>query len=197
MTLRGLRTIVENQGRWNILEARNVVEAKTAATRSRPEIIVISNKRSQLDGVQVTQAILTVASDLRVLLLCENITLIQKAFEAGVLGYLVKNQIETDLLAAIDQLLLGRTFFTAETIRVLRVRYHRNPYQGEHKTLTPREVGILREIAEGKSNRDIANSLGISIRTVENHRAEIMNKMNFGNVCELVRYAVRTGLIEA
>lgn len=192
----GLHTIVQSQARWNILEARNAVEAKTAATRSRPEIIVISNKRSQLDGVLVTHSILTADSGLRVLMLSDDITLIQKAFEAGVLGYLLKSQVETDLLVAIDQLLVGRTFFTAETIRLLRVRYHRNPYREEHKPLTPREVVILAYIAEGKSNKDIANILGISIRTVENHRAEIMKTLNFGNVCDLVRYAVRAGLIE-
>lgn len=196
VTLQGLRTIIHTQGRWHILEARNAIEAKTASLRSHPEVIVIHHKSSQLDGAQLTSLILTVASDLRVLLVCEDYTMVQRAFEAGVLSYLLKSHVEADLLPALDQLLQGRAFFRAETVRLLRVRYHRNPYQGEHPPLTAREVAVLQQIAEGKMNKDIAAGFGISLRTVENHRAEIMKKLHLENVTDLVRYAIRTGLIE-
>lgn len=196
MTTEGIRRIVTRQAPWKILEARNFVEAKTANERSRPDIIVIHNKRPQLDGVQVTQAILNFASDSKVLFLAHDNSMVHSAFGAGALGYLSRKQMESDLLAAIEQILLGRTFFTAEVVRLLRLRHHRNPYPGEHKTLTPREVTILQQIALGTPNKDIATAYGISIRTVENHRAAIMEKLGLKNLSELVRYAVRTGLIE-
>lgn len=196
VTMEGLRAIVTGQPPWKILEARNSVEAKTAATRSHPDVIVINHKRDQLDGIQVTEFLLSSAADLRVLLVCDDHTIIQRAFEVGVLGYLLRSQAEGDLLPAVDQLLRGRTFFTAEMIRMLRIRYHRNPYQGEHPTLTAREIGILQQIAEGTTNKDIASGLEISIRTVEHHRAEIMKKLKLENLSELVRYAIRIGLIE-
>jgi len=123
--------------------------------------------------------------------------MIHSAFAAGALGYLRRNQVDADLLPAIDQLLVGRTFFTAEAVRLLRVRYHRNPYPGEHKTLTPREVVILQQIAIGTHNKGIATQLEISVRTVEHHRATIMDKLGVQNLSELVRYAIRTGIIEA
>ncbi len=196
VALEGLRTIVNSRPSCHILEARNESEAKTAARRSHPDLIVISHKPSQLDGAQVVQQVLSAASNLRVLFICGDNTMIQRAFEAGALGYLLKSHVEADLLPAIGQLMQGRTFFTAETIKLLRIRYHRNPYQGEHQTLTAREAGILQQIAEGKMNKDIATELGVSIRTVETHRAEIMKKLKLESLSELVRYAIRTGLIE-
>lgn len=196
VTFQGLRAQVTCHGHWRVLEARDAVEAKSATARSHPGVIVIHHTKSQLDGAQLTQEILRTASDLNVLLVCDDYTMIQRAFEVGVLGYVLTNRVNTDLVPAIDQLWLGRTFFTAETIKLLRVRYHRNPYQREHPTLTQREVGILQQIAEGKTNKDIGADLGISVRTVENHRAEIMKKLNLENVTELVRYAIRNGFIE-
>src|ERR1700746_2380215 len=168
----GLRAILSHLGpQWKLLDARNLVEANTATERSRPDIILINHKLPQLDGVHITQSILTVASNSQVLFVSGDNSMIHSAFGAGALGYLRASQVEADLLAAIEQLLLGRTFFTAEAVRLLRVRYHRNPYPGEHKTLHPREVVILQQIALGTQNKDIAHQLEISLRTVENHRA--------------------------
>ena len=196
ITFQGLRTLITTHRSWKILEARNAVEAKTAAVRSQPSVVVIHHTKAQLDGIQLTQGILTTASELSVLLVCDDYTMIQRAFEVGVLGYILTSRVKIDLMPAIDQLLQGRAFFTAESIKGLRIRYYRNPYQGEHPTLTQREVGILQQIAEGKINKEISLALGISVRTVENHRAGIMKKLRFEHVSELVRYAVRNGIIE-
>lgn len=193
----GLTRIIDQQGRWKVLQARNSREAKTATETSRPDIILVDNKLPQLDGVRVTHTLLTVVSDSRILFLSEDDSMINSAFAAGVLGYLPKNRVDADLIAAIEQILLGRTFFLAQAVRLLRIRHNRNPYPGEHETLTPREVSILRHVALGDSNRETAEKLEISIRTVEVHRAALMEKLQLKNINDLVRYAIRTGIIEA
>lgn len=196
--MEGLWIIVNRLGtQWKFLEARNVPEAKTAAERSRPDIILVNHKLPQLEGVRVVQSILALASASAILFLADDNSMIQGAFAAGALGYLRRNQTETDLLPAIEQLLLGRTFFTAEAVRLIRIRHHQNPYPGEHKTLSPREVIILQQIALGTPNKDVAAKFEISVRTVEHHRAAILDKLGLQNLSDLVRYAVRTGLIEA
>lgn len=197
MTLDALRSLLNRLGPLKILEARDLLEAKTAVERSRPDIILVNHKLPWLDGVQVTQTILTSVSESRVIFLADDNSMVHSAFGAGALGYLRRNQVESDLQAAIDQLMLGRTFFTAEIVRLLRLRHHRNPYPAEHKDFSSREVNILQQIALGTPNDEIGTKLGLSTRTIEGHRATIMKKIGAQSVSELVRYAIRTGMIEA
>jgi DNA-binding NarL/FixJ family response regulator len=192
-----LRRIVGHLAFSRILEARTLVEAKTATDRSSPDIIVVSHKMPQLNGIQVAQTILTAKSNSLVLFLFGDNSMIDGAFAAGALGYVRTDHIEADLPEAIEQLLLGRAFFTVEAVRLLRMRHHRNPYPGEHATLTPREVTVLQQVALGTPMREIATNLELSIRTVEHHRATIMAKLKLQSVSDLVRYAIRTGLIQA
>lgn len=208
VTTHGLRGILERRGRWApILEARNEKEAITAASLSKPDIILIKNKkaygnngtsvqRTDMDGTQVTRSILNAVSCLRILMVCDDNTMVQRAFEAGALGYLLSDQAERELEAATEQLLLGRTFFSAAAVRSLRVRYHRQPYPHEYPELTPSEVKIIQQMAEGRSKDDIATALRVSQRSVESSLAVIMAKAGLKNQSELVRYAIRLGLIE-
>lgn len=197
ITIASLTGIVTRSSSWKILEARNLLQAKTATERSEPDVTLISHKMPQIDGVQVTQAILNSVPRSRVLFLYDDNSMVHSAFAAGVLGYVLRSQVDADLMPAIDQLLLGRAFFTAEAIRLLRLREHRNPYPGEHKALSPREVTVLQQIALGFAHKDIASNLQISSRTVEHHRAAIMDKLELKTPSDLVRYAIRTGLIQA
>lgn len=208
-TLQEACTILNNHAPFTvILEARNGQEAVTAASTSKPDIIIIrnrkpyvngekDNKKSQIDGIQITRSILTAVSSLRILMVCDDNTTIQAAFEAGVLAYVLTDEVQTELMSAIEQLLLERTFFSAAAIRILRVRYQGRPYPSEFPDLTAREVQIVKLLAEGKMNKDVGVELNISERTVENTRATIMEKLKLRNFSDLVRYAVRKGIIEA
>jgi DNA-binding NarL/FixJ family response regulator len=195
----GLRALLETQDGWKIIaEASNGHEALAHAVRFRPDIIIMDLLMPQMDGLDATRRVLDSAPESRILALGEIVTegIIEKALRAGALGYVRIADAERDLIPAVEALLQGRTFFTAQVVRQLCQDLRQQTPTNGHSALTPREAEIVQRLAEGGKNRELAKLLGLSIRTVENHRARIMKKLNLSSFSDLVRYAVRSGLVE-
>jgi DNA-binding NarL/FixJ family response regulator len=200
VTRRGVRVLLESQLGWRVVaEASSGHEAVNRAIELRPDIIVLSVTMRELNGLDVTRLILKAVPQARVLVLTAYQTeeMIERAFQAGVRGYVLKSDAEADLVAAVTALLQGRIFFTSAASQVLveHLRRGRNE-NGNHHGLTVREAEIVQLLAEGHSNKQVAGVLNISSRTVENHRAQIMQRLSLSSFSGLIRYAVRIGIVE-
>ena len=186
---RGLRKMLERAGCRVIGETKESDEALRQATRFRPDIIIADVTIPESAALQAMQLILKTMPGTRFLALGRAApdAVLHAMFAAGVLGYVTIGDVEKDLEPAIHALLDGRTFFTAAILERLR---HPCP------RLNPRELQVIRLIAKGKTNSQAAATLGISPRTVEDHRAHIKDKLHLDTLSDLIRYAVRNELID-
>lgn len=199
VTRRGVRVLLENQPGWQVVaEASSGREAVNKIIELRPDIAILSVTMRELNGLDATRLILKSIPQARILVLTSYQTeeMIDRAFHAGVRGYMLRSHAETDLVPAVSAILQGRIFFTSAASEVLmeRLSQGRNG-NGEHH-LTVREAEIVQLLAEGHSNKEVAAILNISSRTVENHRAQIMQRLGLRSFSELIRYAVRIGIVE-
>lgn len=195
---RGVRSLLEAQPGWQVVgEAGNGHEVVRLARELRPDIVILDVSMPELNGLDAARLIVKDVPGIRVLILTSDYTneMIEKAFQAGVRGYVLQSDNEADLVAAVKELMEGRTYYTTMASEVLVERLRREP-ESAPAILTTREAEIVQLLAEGKSNKEIANILGISSRTVENHRAQIMQKLGLKSFSELIRYAIRNGMIE-
>jgi two-component system response regulator NreC len=195
---RGLRGLLEAEPGWKVVaEADNGRQAVSQAARLRPDVVILDISMPLLNGLDAARLILKAVPETRVLVLTAYHTdeMIEKALQAGVRGYVLKSDAEADLVAAVKALVQGRTYFTSAASDVLVDRLRRES-EKKAPALSAREVEILQLLGEGKSNKDVAAILGISSRTVENHRAQIMQRLGLKSFSELIRYAIRNGIIE-
>jgi DNA-binding NarL/FixJ family response regulator len=179
----GLRLLLERQPDIEVVaEAADGAEARELAIRERPDLAILDVKMPKLTGLQATREIKAQAPEVAVLILSmhDEERYVSEALKAGASGYVVKTQADTDLVAAIRAVERGEPFPTPEA-------------QG---TLTPREEEIVKLVAEAHTSKEIAAILHLSEKTVENHRANAMRKLGMRDRVELVRYAIRRGLIE-
>ena len=179
----GLRLLLERQADIEVVaEAADGAEARELAIRERPDLAILDVKMPKLTGLQATREIKAQAPEVAVLILSmhDEERYISEALKAGASGYVVKTQADTDLVAAIRAVERGEPFPAPEA-------------QG---TLTPREEEIVKLVAEAHTSKEIAAILHLSEKTVENHRANAMRKLGMRDRVELVRYAIRRGLIE-
>jgi DNA-binding NarL/FixJ family response regulator len=196
---RGLRALVERRENWVVCgEAANGRQAVELALAERPDVVVIDVAMPEMNGLEATRVIRERLPGTEVLIFApsDSDSYFLDAVQAGARGYLLKSDPARMIPAAIDALSNHKLFFSWKVSRVLAERYLRA--QGPHgdSVLSTRQRTVLQLIAEGKSNKDIAASLGISVKTVETHRAAIMRKLGLGSVAQLVRYAVRNRLID-
>jgi DNA-binding NarL/FixJ family response regulator len=199
VTRRGVRALVESRDSWRVIaEASSGREAGKKATQMRPDIIILSVSMRELNGLDATRLILKAVPQARVLVLTAYQTeeMIQRALRAGVRGYVLKSDAEADLVAAVKALLQGRTYFTTIASEVVMDQLRRDRDENSHPGLTVREAEIVQLLAEGHSNKQVAGVLSISSRTVENHRAQIMQRLGLHSFSELIRYAIRIGIVE-
>jgi DNA-binding NarL/FixJ family response regulator len=200
---RGLRALLETLPSWNVCgEALNGSEAVEKAAQLQPDIVILDISMPVLSGVAATTRIHEVAPKSRVLVLTMHSSeeLIQSCLSAGAQGYLLKSDAERDLICAVDALVKGKTFFTGAATGVVLESFRRRQ-NGSHddpmlKSLTNREKEIAQLLAEGRSNKQVGVKLGIGARTVESHRARIMQKLQLHGISDLVRYAIRMKMIE-
>jgi len=200
---RGLRALLETQPGWRVCaEARNGNEAVGEAQRLKPELAILDIGMPELNGLQATVLIRKAVPYTRVLILTmhNDEDLIEATVKAGAHGYLLKSDAEQDLIAAVDALMQNRTFFTQTASEVvlhsLRSGQAGASSRSRSDRLTNREQEITRLLAEGRSNKESAAKLGISTRTVENHRASIMKKLRCRSMADLVRFAIRKRIVE-
>jgi len=195
----GLRLLLERQDGIDVIaEADNGTDARDIALRERPDLAILDVKMPGLSGLEVTREIREHAPEVSVLVLSmhDEDRYLFEALKAGASGYVLKRAADTDLLDAIDAVKRGEPFLTPEAQQALIKDVLGRGQSGEAE-LTPRELEVVTLVAEAHTNKEIAEILSLSEKTVENHRSNAMRKLGMRDRVELVRYAIRRGLIEA
>jgi len=198
----GIRLVLERQPDLHVVgEASDGRETVNAVERLHPDVVVMDIAMPNLNGIEATRQILAngVAVSIVVLSMHSDEEYVLRALKAGARGYLLKESAEADLIAAVRAVIGGKSFFSPAVSRLLVEDYVRQlqdrDIEDSYELLTTRERETLQLVAEGKSNKDIANLLNLSVYTVETHRSNIMEKLNLHGVPELILYAVRKGVI--
>jgi DNA-binding NarL/FixJ family response regulator len=201
---RGLREQLSQHEGWEICgEAANGREAVRMASKLEPDVAVIDLSMPELNGLEATRQIRRELPNTEVLIFTMHETeqLIREVLSAGARGYVLKSDAGLHLTSAVDALAHGKPFFTSKVSEALLDAFLKSsakPDEGSvFRTLTEREREIVQMLAEGKSNKEIANKLSISVKTVETHRATVMRKLDINSIVELVHYAIRNQLVEA
>lgn len=211
----GLRMLLEMASDIQVVgEARTGREAVAEAERLQPDVVLMDISMPELDGVEAARRIRQQAPEVRVLFLTmhEADEYFFRALQAGAAGYVIKRTASADLLAAVRAVAHGESFLSPSVAHTLVTDYTERgtrasglsaPPKGastgasdSYETLTSREREVLQLVGEGYTNQDIANRLHISIKTVQSHRAAVMEKLGLRDVTHLVRYAVRRGLVD-
>jgi DNA-binding NarL/FixJ family response regulator len=199
---RGIRELLRARRGWRVVaEAANGREAVERAAKLRPDLAVLDIGMPALDGVEATRQIRAASSNTRVLILTmhESEQMVRRVLEAGARGYVLKSDVAAHLVKAVTAVAHGKVFLTPKVSEIIL-----SGFLGSEKTedseqsssclLTPRELEVTQLLADGKANKEIASELGISVRTVEAHRAKAMSKLGLHSIAELVRYALRKGM---
>jgi len=204
---KGLRSLLEAQPGWQVAaEASDGREAVEKAKELKPDITVLDIGMPSLNGLEATRQMLKNDSRAKILILTmhESDPLIRDVLDAGARGYVLKTDASRDLVTAINAVRSNKTFFTAKVAQMVLDGYldqgpkkEKPPVESPKTRLTPRQREIVQLLAEGKSSKEVAVQLGLSVKTAETHRANIMRRLDCHSVSELVRYAVRNNIIEA
>jgi DNA-binding NarL/FixJ family response regulator len=201
----GIRALVMSRPGWEVVgEASNGREAVEAAERLKPDLCVLDLMMPCMNGLEATRRILQHDPAAKVLIVTmhESELLIHEALKAGARGYVLKSDPVKDLQAAIEALLSGGVFLSSKVSALLLNEFLQSS-RGNGKSasrssldlLSPREREIVQLLAEGKSNKDIAAILNISVKTMETHRHRIMQKLQLTSIVDLVRYAIRNQIV--
>ena len=198
---RGLRAILAARPDWEICaEASNGRQALEQAKQLKPDLVIMDIGMPEMNGISATRQILKELPTTEVLILTihDPEPLVRSVFDAGAHGFMLKSDAARDLLTAVEALLKHQVSFSSRVSELMLQGYLKGPAPeaNDGVRLTGREQEIVQLVAEGKSNKEVATALHIGVRTVETHRRHIMAKLNLHNVGELVRYAVRTGMVE-
>jgi two-component system response regulator NreC len=199
----GVRALIERQSDLEVCGvAATGREAVDLARKTKPNVVVLDITMPELDGLDAIRQIRKALPDTEVVVFSAHPSedLIDEVFEAGAKSYIEKNEASRDLVAAIRSLAEHKPFFTSQTSEILYAKFltpgaNKQPDRTKPK-LTTREREIVSLLAQSSSNKDVAAILGISIRTVETHRATLMHKLGVRSVAGVVRYAIRHHIIE-
>jgi DNA-binding NarL/FixJ family response regulator len=198
----GLRRILEDRKDWALVaEADDGRSAVRKAVTLKPDVAILDIGMPQLNGIDATRQIVRKVPSVRVLILSmhSDETYVARALNAGASGYILKDSAGKDLLRAVATVAEGRSFFSPAVSKLMLDDFVRRAAKTEvvdrYETLSDREREILQLVAEGRSNREVAALLEISVATVETHRARVLEKLDVHNTAELVLYAVRRGVI--
>ncbi|MGA2982587.1 MAG: response regulator transcription factor [Terriglobia bacterium] len=198
----GLRLVVDQQPDLSVVgEADDGRQAVDLAKTLKPDVVVMDIGMPNLNGIEAARQIREIRPDAAVVMLSMHSDegYVLRALGAGARAYLLKDSATTDLVQAIHAVVEGKSFFSPAVSKVLLQDYmrklQRSGAEDSYDLLSPREREVLQLVAEGKSNKEVASLLNLSVYTVETHRAKIMQKLDLKGVPELILYAVRKGII--
>jgi len=198
---KGVRTMLEGREGWQVCgEASTGKEAVRLAAQLQPDIAVLDLEMAELDGLEATRLIKRDQPQIEVLIFTMHDTeyLIREVLSAGARAFVLKSEGGRKLIEAIESASRHKPFFAARASETLLNSFLKSAtHASESSPLTDREREVVQLLGIGKSNKQVAAALGISVKTVETHRAAVMRKLGFNSVVELVRYAVRERLIKA
>ncbi len=198
----GVRMVLESQPGFQVVgTTENGRDALRLVEELRPDIAVLDIAMPEMNGLEATRAIRQCCPQTQVVILSmhEGEEYLREALRAGAAGYVLKRAAAKELVGAIQTVRHGESYLDPALTRTLISDYVRQVERGDEMpdSLTERELEVLKLVAEGFTNRQIALKLNISIKTVQTHRANLMDKLNLHDRTELVRYAIRRGLIQA
>ena len=196
----GLRMLLERQPRMRVVaEAADGLEAVELALRERPRVAILDVSMPRMTGIQAAREIKARAPEVQVVLLSmhDGERYLFDALHAGASGYVLKRAADTDLIDAVRSAMRGDSFVAPANQAELLKEWADGGLGRPQEELTPRELEVVKLIAEAHTNRQIADVLHVSEKTVESHRANLLQKLGMRDRVELVRYAIRRGLVEA
>ena len=202
---RGVRALLESQPGWEVVaEATTGREAVDVVKRLQPDVVVIDLSLPELNGLDATRQILKESPRTEVLMLTMHHSeeLVRDVLQAGARGYVLKSDADASLISAVDSLRQHKPFLTSNVTEFVLDDYLRRTDDHDatalpHTAVTAREREIIQLLAEGKSNKETASILGVSVKTIEAHRANLMRKLHLRSLSDLVRYAVRNKIVQA
>jgi len=200
---RGIRGLLQAKRRWRVVgEARDGVEAVAMAKKMKPDVVILDINMPNLNGLEATPQIREAAPTAKILILTlhESAEMVRRALEAGAQGFVLKSDLAQGLVTALKEISRSKVFLTPKASDIVVQEFLRG--NGAEKsaakpevTPTLREREVIRLLAEGRTNKEIAAALGIGVRTAETHRANIMKKLDFRSLAELIQYAINTGMV--
>jgi DNA-binding NarL/FixJ family response regulator len=201
---KGLRSLLEDQPDLEIVgEASNGREAVDKVTVLKPDVVVLDIGMPELNGLEATRQIVkaTPRTEVLILTVFETEEVIREVLRAGARGYVLKSDAGRLLVSAIEAVSAHKPFFTSRVSELVLAGFLSGESRPENDSsglpLTPREREVLQLLAEGKTNKEVAAALGIGLKTVETHRMNLMSKLGLHSVVDLVRYAIRNGIVAA
>ncbi len=208
----GIRALLEGHAGWDVCaEAKDGREAVELASSVSPDLILLDIGMPNLNGLEAARQILASSPDTPILILTmhDSEQVVREVLRAGARGFLLKSDAGRDLVAAVEALQMKRTFFTTRVSQMVLEGYldRDNPdgqaeNSGEKKedpateVLTSREREVIQLLAEGKTSKEVAVALRLSVKTAETHRTNLMRKLGLHSVADLTRYAVRNGIVQ-
>jgi DNA-binding NarL/FixJ family response regulator len=201
----GVRSLLVAHPGWEVIaEAADGRDAVEKASQLHPDVVILDIGMPNLNGLEATRQILRGHPGARVLILTmhESEQVVREVLEAGARGFLLKSDAGRDLVAAVEALQRNKTFFTSKVAEMVLETFLKSRPRSAEETfstreiLTPREREIVQLLAEGKSTKEVAVALNLSVKTAETHRSNIMRKLNLHSISELVLYAVRNNIVQ-
>jgi len=200
---RGIRSILTARRSWQVVgEASDGAQAARLAENLRPHVLIMDVTMPKLDGLEATRKILNDFPETKILILTmhESAQMVRRILEAGARGYILKSDLAEQLVRAVREVSQGRLFLTPKVSDIvlrgfLEVEKRSRAALDDEAKPTAREREILRLLVMGKTNKEIGSLLGITVRTVETHRAKIMLKLGVHSIAELIHFAMDRGLV--
>jgi DNA-binding NarL/FixJ family response regulator len=194
----GLRRLLETQPGWKICgEAGSGREALEKTLQLKPDVVILDHSMPELSGAEAARQILKALPQTEIVILTMHNSeqLLREVLEAGVHGYVLKSDAMCDMVSAVRTLLEHKRYLSPGASGVAVEGFLHPSAEAESGRLTSREREIVQLLTQGKSNKEVASALDISVKTVEAHRANIMHKLNLPSFADLVHYAIRTGIV--
>ena len=199
---KGIRSLLENHPGWEICgEASDGREAVASVTKLKPDVLLLDIGMPNLNGLDATRQILAIMPEARILILTvhDSEQVVREVLAAGARGFLLKSDTGRDLVTAVEALQQGRTFLTSKVAQMMvdvYLRPHSETDPSNPCVLTPREREVIQLVAEGKTTKEIATALNLSVKTAETHRTNLMRKLDLHSIADLTLYAVRNGIVQ-